>query len=67
MLVMFAVIAAAVFAAGAALGSVVIVSAGIHREKKAGRRIRADSPGPIAGAARAVTSLGVYRADTTWN
>ena len=67
MIGMFAVIAVAVFAAGATLGSVVIVSVGIHREEKAGRRIRVDSPGPTAGAARTVTSLGVYRADTTWN
>ena len=67
MIGMLAVIAVAVFAAGAALGSVVVVSVGIHREEKVGRRITADAQGPIARAARTVTSLSVYRANTTWN
>jgi hypothetical protein len=67
MIGMFAVIAVAMIAAGAALGIVVIVSVGIHREEKAGRRIRVDSPGPMASGARAVTSLGVYPASTTWD
>ena len=67
MIGMLAVIAVAVFAGGPALGSVVVVSVGIHREEKVRRRITADAQGPIACAARTVTSLSVYRANTTWN
>jgi hypothetical protein len=66
MIGMFAVIAVAMIA-GAGLGSVVIVSVGVRREAKAGRRLRVDSPGPMASGARVVTSLGVYRASAKWN
>jgi hypothetical protein len=66
MIGMYAVIAVVLIGAGMALGILVIVSVGTHREKKAGRRLRAIGPGPVATAARTVTSLGVYRANTTW-
>jgi hypothetical protein len=66
MIGMYAIIAAGLVAAGMAAGIVVIVSVGVHREKKAGRRLMVSSPGPLATGARAVTSLGVYRANTTW-
>ena len=53
--------------AGAAVGIVAIVAIGVHRERKAARRLSPDSPGPLASGARAVTGLSVYRASATWN
>jgi hypothetical protein len=67
MIGMYAIIAVGLVAAGMALGIVVIISVGIHRDEKAGRRLTASSPGPLASGARAVTSLTVYRANTPWN
>jgi hypothetical protein len=67
MIGIIAVIAVAMVAMGAALGSVFIVSMGIRREQKLGRRLTVDSPSPLASGARAVTSLGVYRTGATWN
>jgi hypothetical protein len=61
------VLALAMIVTGAALGSVCIVSMGVRREQKLGRRLTARSPSPLASGARAVTSLDVYRASTTWN
>jgi hypothetical protein len=61
------VLALAMIAMGAALGSVFIVSIGIRREQKLGRRLTANSPSRLASGARAVTSLDIYRASTTWN
>ena len=58
---------AIVMIAGTALSSVIIVSLGVRREEKARRCLTADSPDPVASAARAVTSLGVYGAGATWN
>lgn len=66
MIVIFTVIAVAAIA-GAALGIVAIVSLGVRREEKAGRRLTTDSPGSMTSGARAVTSLSVYRATATWN
>jgi hypothetical protein len=61
------VVFAAVAAAGASLGIVAVVSIGIHREHKATRRLTPGSPGPVASGARAITGLGVYRANATWD
>jgi hypothetical protein len=66
MIGILAIIAIAMIA-GTALSSVVIVSLGVRREEKAGRRLTAGSPGSVASGARAVTGLGVYRARATWD
>lgn len=61
------ILAAVMVAAGAVLGVVLTVSLAVHRERRAGRRLTADSPDRLASGARTVTALGVRRASATWN
>jgi hypothetical protein len=67
MIAVFAVLAAVMITAGAVLGILVMVSVGVRREKKAGRRLGTASPSPLASGVRAVTALSVRRPNTTSN
>jgi hypothetical protein len=66
MIGMYAIVAAVLIVAGMALGIVVIVSVGVRREKKAGRRLAVRGPEPLANGVRVITALHVCRSDVPY-